>query len=666
MALPGIALPLQRWLNTLKFKIVSVTVVTAVLAALASTQLAMTATRADLERVLLENDRDDGERMAAMIASKLDTLQNALKALAQATTAEQLSDPAAITKMLVDKPAMAVLFDSFFAMRADGSMLARVEKGVPVAGLPNVADRTYFRKAMAGDQPVVSDPLLSRVTGVPIVVVAAPVIAADGRNIGVVAGSLGLRSASLLSNLSGIGDHDGSRVLVMDRAGVLLAHPEPARVLGNAANEPGLGEILRAWRDSGSPIDTHGAATLTGGYMVTMTGIPSSDWVLVHMTPEAAAMAPLSAARRTALQAAAGVGLAAALLAGLLAWHLTQPITRLRNRAQQMLSEDTPAVDRWPRETGEVGHLAEAFQRVVEQRQSKQRETQALLHQLQAVLDHAEVGIALTRNGSFELVSRNFCRVFRCTPAQLIGQSTRAIYASDAAYEALSERAKPAFLAHGAFDVEIELMRRDGQPFWAHMRGRAVVPGDRSQGTIWTMEDVTEVREQRERLTWSSSHDSLTGLANRAAFEVLLEHASARAASEPFCVLFIDLDRFKQVNDTGGHAAGDAVLRDVAKVLAAQVRKSDTVARFGGDEFAVLLNHCHVAQAQVIAEKLRVAVVAYTLLWEGRTHSVGASIGLVPVGASMCTAAEVLAAADAACYGAKRLGRNRVEMYTTP
>jgi len=256
--------------------------------------------------------------------------------------------------------------------------------------------------------------------------------------------------------------------------------------------------------------------------------------------------------------------------------------------------------------------------------------------------------------------------VFRWTPAQLIGQSTRAIYASDAAYEALSERAKPAFLAHGAFDGEIELVRRDGQPFWAHMRGRAVVAGDRSQGTIWTMEDVTEVREQRERLTWSSSHDSLTGLANRAAFEDLLEHASARAASEPFCALFIDPDRFKQVNDTGGHAAGDAVLRDVAKVLAAQVRKSDTVARLGGDEFVVLLDHCPVAQAQVIAEKLRVAVVAYELLWEDRTHSVGASIGLVPVGASMCTAAEVLAAADAACYEAKRQGRNRVAMYTTP
>ncbi len=660
MTLPGFASPLLRWFNTLKFKIVAMTVVTAVLAALASTQLAQTATRADLERLLLENERDDGERMAAMLASKIDTLERTLKALARAITPEQLNDPVAMATMLRDKPAMSVLFDSFFAAGPGGAMLARVENGATTSGLPSVAERAYFRTAMAGYQIVVSDPLLSLVTRLPIVIIATPVLAVDGRSVGVVAGSLGLRSTSLFANLAGDGEREDARTLVMDRAGTVLAHPDPARVLGNATDEPGLGEIFTAWHASGSPIDTRGVVSLSKSYMVTLTGIPRSNWVLVHITPEAAALAPFAAAQRTALRAAAGVGLIAALLAGLLAWHLTRPISRLRDRAQQLLNDDAPAVDSWPRERGEVGHLAKAFQRVVEQRQARQRETQGLLQQLRAVLDHAEVGIALTRNGHFELVSRNFCRVFRHTPAQLIGQPTRVIYASDAAYEALSQRAAPAFMERGAFDGELELVRRDGQPFWAHMRGRAVVPGDRSQGTIWTMEDVTEVREQRERLTWASSHDSLTGLANRAAFEVLLEQATARAATEPFCALFIDLDRFKQVNDTSGHAAGDTLLRDVAQVLAAQVRKSDTVARLGGDEFAVLLAHCPVAQAQLVAEKIRGAVVAYELVWEGRRHNVGTSIGLVPVDASMVTAAEVLSAADAACYDAKRQGRNRV------
>ncbi|MDE2095513.1 MAG: diguanylate cyclase, partial [Burkholderiales bacterium] len=375
------------------------------------------------------------------------------------------------------------------------------------------------------------------------------------------------------------------------------------------------------------------------------------------------ALAPLAAAGRTAWRATAGVGFVAALLAGLLAWRMTRPISRLRLRAEQLLDVDDHAGDGWPDESGEIGGLARAFQQVVEQRRLRQRETQALLKQLEAVLDHAEVGIALTRNGHFELVSRHFCRTFRCDKEQLLGRSTRVIYASDEACLALKERARPVFMERGAYAGELELMRHSGQTFWAHMRGRAVVPGDRSQGTIWTVEDVTEVREQRERLAWASSHDSLTGLANRAAFEVLLENASARADSEPFCALFIDLDRFKQVNDTGGHAAGDALLRDVAQVLADQVRKSDTVARLGGDEFAVLLHHCPVSQAQAIAEQIRSAVVAYQLAWEGRHHSVGASIGLVPVRDATTTATEVLRAADAACYAAKRQGRNRVALH---
>ena len=663
MTLPGLTSTLSRWFNTLKFKIVAMTVVTAVLAALASTQLALTAMHSDLERMLLENERDDGERMAAVLSSKLDTLKRSLEALALTVTPEQIADSAAMATVLRDKPGFTVLFDSFFAVGADGSMLARIEKGALRQDLPNVADRAYFRKAMASDKPIVSDAIFSRVTGAPIVVIAVPVPGSAGRSGGIVAGSLGLHATSLFANLAGTSDREKARVLVMDRAGALLAHPDPTRVLGNARDEPGLTDLFTVWHDSGSPIDPRGVAAMSGPYIVTMTGIPLSDWVLVHITPEAAALAPFAAAQRTALLAAAGVGLTAALLAGLLAWHLTRPISRLRNRAQQLLGEDAVDIDSWPSERGEVGHLAMAFQRVVEQRQLRQRETQGLLQQLRAVLDHAEVGIALTRNGHFELVSRNVCRVFRYTQAELVGQPARLVYASDAAYEALSRRAGPAFIEHGAFDGEVELVRRDGQLFWAHMRGRAVVPGDHSQGTIWTMEDVTEQREQRERLTWASSHDSLTGLANRVAFEVLLEHATERAVSEPFCALFIDLDRFKVVNDTSGHAAGDALLRDVANVLAAQVRKSDTVARLGGDEFAVLLDHCPLVQAQVIAEKIRSAVVAYELVWDGRTHNVGASIGLVPVGASLATAAEVLAAADAACYAAKRQGRNRVAMY---
>lgn len=664
MPLSGFASSLPRWFDTLKFKIVALTVVTAVLAALASTELALTSTRTDLERLLLENERDDGQRMAAMLANKREMLELTLSAVAGQLAGADWNDRDAMAHRLLDQPAFGALFETVFAVRSDGTMLARIEKNVAGKDLPNVADRGYFRRAMQSDRPVVSAPLIGRVSKTPIVVIAMAVRSADGQTRGVVAGLLALRSASLFSNFTGTTPSDGSRTLVMDRAGTLLAHPQAQRVLGNAADEPGLAEAFAGWRAAGSPVDTQGVATLSASTMVSMTGIPESDWVLVHLMPRATALAPLEATRHTASRAAIAVGLAAAIVAGLLAWRMTRPISRLHARAEQLLTHESYPTDGWPREGGEVGRLALAFQRVVEQRQLRQLETQALLKQLEAVLDHAEVGIALTRDGQFELVSRQFCRIFRCDKQQFLGQSTRVIYASDDAWQALKERARPAFMERGSYAGELELVRHTGQRFWAHMRGRAVAPGDHSRGTIWTVEDVTEAREQRERLAWASSHDSLTGLANRAAFEVLLEDACARAEREPFCALFIDLDHFKQVNDTSGHAAGDALLRDVAQVLVQQVRKSDTVARLGGDEFAVLLDRCPLPQAQVIAETLRGAVVSYRLAWEGTSHSVGASIGLVPVAGSMATATEVLRAADAACYTAKRQGRNCVALHS--
>ncbi len=341
--------------------------------------------------------------------------------------------------------------------------------------------------------------------------------------------------------------------------------------------------------------------------------------------------------------------------------RVVRPLAKLHYRAEAMLGEagGSAAPRRQARiepdaANGTGRDLADPAAR-------RQGEIQVLLERIEAVLDYADVGIALTRNGCFELVSRQFCHIFRCEKTHIVGQSTRSIHATDAAYQALSERARPAFMAHGAFDGELELKRSDGALFWAHMRGRAVVPGDRSKGTIWIIEDVTEAHAQRERLVWTANHDALTGLMNRRAFEAALGEATARSLRQPFCALFIDLDRFKQVNDTGGHAAGDAVLRDVAQLLASQVRKSDTVARLGGDEFAVLLNSCPVAQAEVIAEKMRSAVVDYRLAWEGElAFSVGASIGLLPVAGTYSGAAEVLRAADAACYAAKRQGRNCV------
>ncbi len=640
--------------KTLKFRIIMLCMAASVLTAIGVTVSVLRVTQTELQRQLLDRDRNDRMRTAALMASKLETLKDSLTAMARRTPPQLWRDQAAMTTYMLDRPAMGVLFDGLFAVLPDGKMLMRVEHGKNTAALPNIADREYFQRAMATDQPVVSEPVLGKISKKAIVIVAIAVRDPDGKALGAIGGVLRLQSNSLFTDPVATRT-DGSRDLIMDRAGVLLWHTDMKRVMGSAVNEPGLGEVFARWRDSGSPIDTAATAELSQNHLVSMAGLPLSDWVLVRLTHTDIAMAALQAAHGTAWAVALAAGLMSALVAGVVAWTVTRPIGQLRDRAEKLLAGHEPSADDWPQQGGEVGALSLAFQTLLQASHQKHGE-------LQAVLDNADIGLALTRNGRFEMVSRQFCRLFGFEPSQVAGQPTRMIHASDAAYDELSKRARPAFMEHGLFDGEVELMKRDGQVFWARMRGRAVVPGDRSKGTIWVIADETRDHEQRERLNWAASHDRLTGLPNRAAFETLLEAATAKAEQAPFCALFIDLDRFKQVNDTGGHAAGDALLRDVAKELSSKLRKSDTVARLGGDEFAVLLPMCPIPRAQVIAESLRAAVDAYRLDWEGTRHGVGASIGLVAVNGTHSCAAEVLKAADVACYEAKRGGRNQVAM----
>ncbi|MFN0161729.1 MAG: diguanylate cyclase [Burkholderiales bacterium] len=356
------------------------------------------------------------------------------------------------------------------------------------------------------------------------------------------------------------------------------------------------------------------------------------------------------------------------LLAGaagrLAANRMTAPLHRLRQQAERWFAKGELADDDWTRDAAEIGSLARLLHEGARKRRQREEETRQVLTRLEAVRENASVGIAFSRNSRLEMVSRNLYETLGWEKGTLEGQYTRVMYASDEDRDALVKRARPAFEDNGAFEGELTLVRRNGEKFWAHMRGTAVIHGDINAGTIWIIEDVTRAYEQRKRLDWEASHDALTGLTNRAAFETLIGQATALAGEQPYSAMFIDLDRFKQVNDSAGHAAGDALLRELAARLALQVRETDTVARFGGDEFAVLLKRCPLENACTIAEKIRVAVDSYRLTWEGREHSVGASIGLVHVDGRFADTAAVLKAADAACYAAKRNGRNRVVVHS--
>ena len=184
-------------------------------------------------------------------------------------------------------------------------------------------------------------------------------------------------------------------------------------------------------------------------------------------------------------------------------------------------------------------------------------------------------------------------------------------------------------------------------------------------GVVLVLHDVSRERQYVAKLSYQASHDSLTGLINRGEFERRLSLAlkSAAQLGRHHAVMYLDLDQFKVVNDTCGHAAGDQLMRQVSAVLQRRLREGDTLARLGGDEFGVLLENCAPDNALRIADGLRQTVMECHFAWETRSFNIGVSIGLVNIEDGLFTLTDVLSAADSACYMAKDKGRNRVQVY---
>jgi diguanylate cyclase (GGDEF)-like protein len=181
-------------------------------------------------------------------------------------------------------------------------------------------------------------------------------------------------------------------------------------------------------------------------------------------------------------------------------------------------------------------------------------------------------------------------------------------------------------------------------------------------GMVIVFRDATSEVARARDLQHRALHDTLTGLSNRSDFNERLREAFAKAhhLNRPAALIAIDLDKFKFVNDTGGHAAGDAILCKVAEACRSAVRTSDTVARLGGDEFALILENCPADQARLIACKLLQALNPIRIEWGVRQFTVNASLGLATTSAQTPDEKSWLESADQACYQAKKDGRSRL------
>ena len=214
----------------------------------------------------------------------------------------------------------------------------------------------------------------------------------------------------------------------------------------------------------------------------------------------------------------------------------------------------------------------------------------------------------------------------------------------------------------GGHDI---VWRKDGTSFPTVYSAEPVIESGNITGAVVVFRDVTEEYNTAKKLEHLAQHDSLTELVNRREFEDRLNRIieSAKLDKTEHILCFLDLDQFKVINDTCGHLAGDELLRQISRIFGEHVRKRDTLARLGGDEFGILMEHCDPNEGKRVANNIRNAVKAYQFQWEGKTHTVGVSIGLVAITENSGDLMELLKAADAACYTAKKKGRNRVHIY---
>ncbi len=185
-------------------------------------------------------------------------------------------------------------------------------------------------------------------------------------------------------------------------------------------------------------------------------------------------------------------------------------------------------------------------------------------------------------------------------------------------------------------------------------------------GSVMVFHDVSKESRLFRQLSYQASHDTLTGLINRREFENRLVATldKTRGDSEQtHALLYVDLDQFKVVNDTFGHTAGDALLRQLSEQIQGKIRSTDLLARLGGDEFGILLERCNEERAITVAEDIRQSIEGYRFEWKESFTTMRCSIGIVIVTGENADVASVMSSADVACYSAKDMGRNQIHLY---
>ncbi|WP_163559804.1 diguanylate cyclase [Halomonas sp. NO4] len=585
--------------------------------------------------------------------------QEALGQLAERLSNESSAD---LQRVLQDNQALLAWFEG---------IMVTDRQGIVVADWPVVEGRVgletrsteFFPMVRHTRSPYVTEPFVGRASGESLVLVLVPRFDDRGAFQGVVGGMLNLERSGLFRGLEVHRLGEEGDVAAFTASGKQLF---PRRADGSS-------EIARVWRKAPQldlALDGWQGEVVVGRIegapaLVAYRQIWPANWVVGIALPESQVYAPLSVFLGKLWWAWVGVALLLLVSISWLVRRLLAPLHRLEAQIAQVgagqrhyLALDT--------RMDELRQVADSFNRLERERLSALADLRDREAFLDAVLASSPVGV-------FVADLEGYVTYINPALRELLGVGEESLRTSD-----WWERIHPDD-REGARDLWQHTLRtgsdfvrqlryldnREGS-LWLEVHASQVRGNDQPLGFVGMVKDITERRQKEALQRWEAEHDPLTGLLNRRGFERRLEEALAECTKTgtPSVLILFDLDHFKPINDEGGHALGDEMLRRIAQVVAWEVRRSDHVARQGGDEFVVLLPSCTLKQAARIAESLRQAVAEVEVSHEGKTYHVTLSVGVTALQEADSTIDPVLARADEACYQAKAQGRNAIVIGT--
>lgn len=285
-------------------------------------------------------------------------------------------------------------------------------------------------------------------------------------------------------------------------------------------------------------------------------------------------------------------------------------------------------------------------------------------HRYRAIYENApDIFVTMNHTGEIMSINRAGSVMLGYDAGELLGESISKIILPEDQQAVFSYIDKQFVIPSPDEGIECRSIRKDGSIFWMHQR--ATLDTDvKDPRLLIICRDITEKRGLERQLIYQATHDALTNLVNRREFERRLHRilSDGQGSGEGHVLCFLDLDQFKIINDTCGHAAGDELLRQIAALLQGQMRSRDTLARLGGDEFAVLMEYCSLDRAALLAEKIRTTIKNFIFHWRSRQFSIAVSIGILPMQAGLGFE-DALVQVDAACYAAKKSGGNNIHVF---